>query len=1073
MHSLDAGATVVGTGELHIPSGNTLNVNTSFTGANALMGTLDIDGVFNQNAALEVGGVLQLSGMLNSVTNTTILSGGSFSWGHGTLAGTGLFTTAAGSTSTIPDNDGTRTVQDRVWDNYGAVHWDAVYRLNNLALDGTAVFNNRPGGTFTLNRVDGRDPSDLIGTGGVFNNEGTFIKIGDTTAVINVPFTNTGTVDVNNGWVNFNADSSSAGVYDVDAGTGIRFGGGAVHSLDAGATVLGTGTLRVPSGESLSLNNIASIASKLEIFGTMDALGTETIDGVLYLSGGILTGAGDITANGAFDWLSGTVAGTGALVTNGATTLAGNSAFSLDTRTWDNFGIANWQASAFTLANGAVVNNRSGATFVKSGSGYLNGTGTFNNAGTFQKTGSSVDQVNVPFNNSGTLAVDAGRLELLNGSTSSGEYTMLSNGILQMGTGTHTITGTGASITGVGAFSLSSGAAVTIDDTLAAPITSGLMVVNGSSLTINGDNVIDGGIMVIGGAVEGSGDVTVDGTFIWTGGTLSGSGGWVTRGTTTIGSNGGTKTLTDRMWDNFGTVDWDAAVSGENLELAGTAVFNNQTGGVLHIDQTHSNAQFTGAGVVNNAGTIWKTGGSSSNISLPFDQLSTGLLDIDEGRVSLNGGSTVLGTIDLAYGAKLMFGAGAHDINPGVVFVGQHGTVNIGFGTTNINTPIDYLGHMSTWGGTLNLLEDLSVAGDFTMNLPSSLVQGGGDLTVGGTFTWNDGTFSGSGIITTSGASELVSNGITKTITDRTWNNAGAATWQAGAAGDHFQLDGESSLNNLPGGTFTVNQVHDDADLLGPGTIVNEGTFAKIGAASTDVLTGFTNAGTVTVSEGNVAFSCCYEQTAGLTALAGGTITGDLYIYGGMLTGSGSVMGSIDNAGGTVSPGESPGTLNISGDYTQGSEGTLFMEVGGHGGTPGVDYDVLNVSGTATLVGTLSVGQFDGFVSNYGDTFDFITYGGVSGNFATVSADSGYAYSGSPGPSVFTSVTTLSPAGGGPGSDGGGDTSNPSTDSVLTLQEQAVDTLDTANQAKSSVTDPGDGAEEDDDERKKGRLICR
>jgi hypothetical protein len=57
----------------------------------------------------------------------------------------------------------------------------------------------------------------------------------------------------------------------------------------------------------------------------------------------------------------------------------------------------------------------------------------------------------------------------------------------------------------------------------------------------------------------------------------------------------------------------------------------------------------------------------------------------------------------------------------------------------------------------------------------------------------------------------------------------------------------------------------------------------------------------------------------------GGMVVG----AGGTITGSGMVAGNLENPSATVAPGNSPGTLTISGDFTQGPGGTLQMEIGG------------------------------------------------------------------------------------------------------------------------------------------------
>jgi hypothetical protein len=76
------------------------------------------------------------------------------------------------------------------------------------------------------------------------------------------------------------------------------------------------------------------------------------------------------------------------------------------------------------------------------------------------------------------------------------------------------------------------------------------------------------------------------------------------------------------------------------------------------------------------------------------------------------------------------------------------------------------------------------------------------------------------------------------------------------------------------------------------------------------------------------------------------------------------------------------GILTITGNYTQGSGGTLSDKIGG--ATPGTQYDQLAVGGTATLDGTLNVTLIGGFTPNSGDTFQPLACTAESGNFASL-----------------------------------------------------------------------------------------
>jgi hypothetical protein len=75
-----------------------------------------------------------------------------------------------------------------------------------------------------------------------------------------------------------------------------------------------------------------------------------------------------------------------------------------------------------------------------------------------------------------------------------------------------------------------------------------------------------------------------------------------------------------------------------------------------------------------------------------------------------------------------------------------------------------------------------------------------------------------------------------------------------------------------------------------------------------------------------------------------------------------------------------PGEVTFGGDVTFGGGSTLDVEIGGT--QPGTQYDVVHVTGTATLDGTLRVTLLDGFVPQPGDAFQVLTFGSRAGDFA-------------------------------------------------------------------------------------------
>ena len=101
----------------------------------------------------------------------------------------------------------------------------------------------------------------------------------------------------------------------------------------------------------------------------------------------------------------------------------------------------------------------------------------------------------------------------------------------------------------------------------------------------------------------------------------------------------------------------------------------------------------------------------------------------------------------------------------------------------------------------------------------------------------------------------------------------------------------------------------------------------------------------------------------------------------GTCAGSGTVSGSFSNSA-ILSPGNSPGEMVVEGDFTQHAQGTLHLEIAGT--VAGHEYDLLSVTGEATLDGKLEVVLLDSFEPGLGDRFDMLDFNAQSGDFAQV-----------------------------------------------------------------------------------------
>ena len=116
---------------------------------------------------------------------------------------------------------------------------------------------------------------------------------------------------------------------------------------------------------------------------------------------------------------------------------------------------------------------------------------------------------------------------------------------------------------------------------------------------------------------------------------------------------------------------------------------------------------------------------------------------------------------------------------------------------------------------------------------------------------------------------------------------------------------------------------------------------------------------------------------------------------GGRLTGAGRVQGRVEIvSGGAVFPGSSPGTLTLEGDYAQTAGARLEIEISG--APASARYDVLELTGSASIGGSLVIHFVDGFAPKAGQRFEFLTAaGGIRGAFAGVEVTgvaAGFAY---------------------------------------------------------------------------------
>jgi len=139
------------------------------------------------------------------------------------------------------------------------------------------------------------------------------------------------------------------------------------------------------------------------------------------------------------------------------------------------------------------------------------------------------------------------------------------------------------------------------------------------------------------------------------------------------------------------------------------------------------------------------------------------------------------------------------------------------------------------------------------------------------------------------------------------------------------------------------------------------------------------------VGSGRLTLTGSDNNTAGIevdngTLVANGSGSMPVIMNSGTLQGSGTIgnLSFSDNSTGTIEPGNSIGTLNVSGTVALNSGSVLVIEVDAAGNN-----DKIVATGAVTAGGTLRVSPASGTYSN-GQQYTIITGSSVSGTFSTV-----------------------------------------------------------------------------------------
>ena len=669
-----------------------------------------------------------------------------------------------------------------------------------------------------------------------------------------------------------------------------------------------------------------------------------------------LTGTGRLTIAGAGTWLGGTMSGTGStIVLPGASfTIANANQISLVNRTFENKAATTWLTGGNCVMNGGVFTNNVGAQFqllAPSSLTYAGGVPRFDNAGIFLTAPNGTSAFNgVAFDNYGTANILGGTLSLSGGGIDAGIITVPAGTTLDFGGGIFTSSGD-PSITGAGTLMVNFGQGTlaglinvtgtnlfsngSMDFTGNYICTNNTMIISGGTFDFDGTGVVVPMVLNLNGTLGGAQNVTVGSAMTWTGGAMSGTGQTIIPPGATLTVDAPTfVSLTSRTLDNGGTTTWSVP----NLSL-NAGVITNEPGALFQVQSPSAFNYGGGSPRFDNAGTLRTTGTGTTTIGVAMNNFNT--VDIQGGTLTLSAGGAHTGTMTVPGGTTLNFGGGVFTSSVGSSITGA-GTLMVNFGqgtlagTVNVtgsnifnNGSMDFTGNyictnntMVISGGTMSF-DGTGVVAPAILNLYGTL-GGAQDVTVGSAMNWTGGSMNGSGrTVIAPGATLTIANPAFMTINNRTLENGGTTLWTgAGTINANAAV-----ITNRVGALFNAQNASSIYFGGGAPRFDNAGTFRKsINTGTTTIGVSFTDYGTVDIQGGFLA---------------------------------------------------------ASGGYASSSNAVLNCALSGT--KPGTNYGQLQVSGSVTLNGNLSVKLANGFIPAVNDSFTVLTAGTRNGTFASFS----------------------------------------------------------------------------------------
>ncbi|WP_240544118.1 autotransporter outer membrane beta-barrel domain-containing protein [Bradyrhizobium canariense] len=287
-----------------------------------------------------------------------------------------------------------------------------------------------------------------------------------------------------------------------------------------------------------------------------------------------------------------------------------------------------------------------------------------------------------------------------------------------------------------------------------------------------------------------------------------------------------------------------------------------------------------------------------------------------------------------------------------------------------------------------------------TISFANSSTAGSAAITNGGGFDFLDASTAGSATIinnnglqfadtSTGGSATIINNGSLEFANFATGGNA-AITNGASSVTDFSDSTGPNNDHKLSAGSingaglFSLGQ--NELTVGGNNLSTNvTGVIADGGAV------GGTGASLVKVGTGTMTLSAINTYT-GATTVNGGTlaVNGDITSASGVIVNAGGTLGGIGTVGntnvngGTLAPGNSIGTLTVSGSLTMTAASTYLVQISG------ASSDMTVVTGIANLAGKVTVDPLARISAT--TTYTIMIAGTVNGTFDTAGVLAGNSF---------------------------------------------------------------------------------